>query len=672
MSTSARTKLVYTIPDRCRVCYTCVRECPAKAIQILNGQAQVMHERCIGCGNCVKVCSQHAKAFIKFNDEVEELLASDSKVAAIVAPSFPAEFGEIKDYKKFVGMIRALGFDYVSEVAFGADLVARKFDKIISGTDKPMITSDCPAIVFYVEQYFPDLVENLAPVASPMVAMTRVMKKKYGDNTKVVFIGPCVAKKAESTETEQELTFIELREMFEKQGIRSDKVVPSDFDPPHSGKGAIFPVSRGLLQNINVKEDIDDGRMITAEGRRNFKEAINEFGNGVIDQNLELLCCEGCIMGPGTNTFKSNKYARKVRINEYVKEKLKKLQHIQWEKDMQTYGSIDLSQKFKKADRRISMPSRKEIDEVLLRIGKKTQKDHLNCGACGYLTCEEHAIAIIQGLAETEMCLPHSIEKLHASLDDLKVSNDQLNSAREALKQQEKLAHMGQLSAGIAHELNNPLGVIIMYSNILLDELDQDSQFRDDLKLIVDQSDRCKSIVGGLLNFARKNQVKFDNINLVELVNKSLGSVILRNNVTLNTRNRLTNPMATVDIEQMIQVISNLAKNAVEAMPNGGELTVTMDDEPETIKIEVADEGQGISKENLEKIFEPFFTTKEIGKGTGLGLATIYGIVKMHKGQIKVDSNTDEAEGPTGTTFTITLPRHPVKEKQAQKVNYNE
>jgi len=318
------------------------------------------------------------------------------------------------------------------------------------------------------------------------------------------------------------------------------------------------------------------------------------------------------------------------------------------------------------------MPSRKEIDEVLLSIGKKTQKDHLNCGACGYLTCEEHAIAIIQGLAETEMCLPYSIEKLHASLDDLKVSNDQLNSAREALKQQEKLAHMGQLSAGIAHELNNPLGVIIMYSNILLDELDQDSDFRDDLKLIVDQSDRCKSIVGGLLNFARKNQVKFDNINLVELVNKSLSSVILRHNVTLNTRNRLNNPMATVDIEQMIQVISNLAKNAIEAMPDGGELTVTMDDEPETIKIEVADEGQGISKENLEKIFEPFFTTKEIGKGTGLGLATIYGIVKMHKGQIKVDSNTDEAEGPTGTTFTITLPRHPVKEKQAQKANNNE
>ena len=101
-------------------------------------------------------------------------------------------------------------------------------------------------------------------------------------------------------------------------------------------------------------------------------------------------------------------------------------------------------------------------------------------------------------------------------------------------------------------------------------------------------------------------------------------------------------------------------------MPDGGELTVTLEDEPETIKIDVADQGQGISKENLEKIFEPFFTTKEIGKGTGLGLATIYGIVKMHKGQIKVDSNTDATKGPTGTTFTITLPRHPAKENQAQ------
>ncbi|HKK09253.1 MAG TPA: [Fe-Fe] hydrogenase large subunit C-terminal domain-containing protein, partial [Bacteroidales bacterium] len=242
MSQAVRKQLVYTIPDRCRVCYTCVRECPAKAIQILNGQAQVIDKRCIGCGNCVKVCSQQAKAFIKLTEEVESLLNTGERVAAIVAPSFPAEFSEIEDYKKFVGMVRELGFSVVSEVAFGADLVSRRFNQLIHESDKPLITSDCPAIVYYVEHYFPDLSENLAPVASPMVAMSRVMKKKYGNDIKVVFLGPCIAKKAESAETDFELSFIELRELFEKHNIHPDKVTPSDFDPPHSGKGAIFPV----------------------------------------------------------------------------------------------------------------------------------------------------------------------------------------------------------------------------------------------------------------------------------------------------------------------------------------------------------------------------------------------------------------------------------------------
>lgn len=665
MSQAVRKKLVYTIPDRCRVCYTCVRECPAKAIQIINGQAQVINKRCIGCGNCVKVCSQQAKDFIKLTNEVEQLLKDDRPVAALVAPSFPSEFSEIEDYSLFPGMLRALGFDYVCEVAFGADLVAKKFNELLGRTDKSFISSDCPAIVYYIEHYHPKLAKHLAPIVSPMVAMSRVVKEKYGEDLKIVFIGPCVAKKAESNETDQELTFMELREMFEKAQITPEDTKPSAFDAPVGGKGAIFPVSRGLVQNLDAAEDINDGRIITAEGRSNFKEAIKEFEKGVIYQNLMLLACDGCIMGPGTSSRGHNKYSRRLKVNSYVKQKLKGLNADQWKKDIEAYEQLDLSQSFKRADRRMEIPSDEEIQKILTSIGKYSEKDHLNCGACGYETCREHAIAIVQGLAEHEMCLPYSIEKLHNSLNELRISNQQLNSAREALKQQEKLAHMGQLSAGIAHELNNPLGVIIMYSNILLDETNEDSDFYNDLRLIVEQSDRCKSIVSGLLNFARKNQVKFDQINMGELIHKSLESVIIKNNVELKIRNNLTNPVAYVDVEQMIQAISNLAKNGIEAMPGGGELIINLDDSNEEVTIEVADTGKGIDKENLDKVFEPFYTTKEIGKGTGLGLATIYGIVKMHKGKINVESNTDPDKGSTGTKFTINLPRHHAKKEKA-------
>ena len=171
--------LVYTIKELCRTCYTCVRECPAKAIRIVGGQAEVIVERCIACGNCTKVCSQGAKVFLNTTDRVAKLLENDNKVAAIIAPSFPAEFSDINDFRTLVGMIRSLGFDYVTEVSFGADLIAEKFKKLIAENHEYYISSDCPSIVNYIRFYHPNLVDNLAPLLSPMVAMGRVVREKY-------------------------------------------------------------------------------------------------------------------------------------------------------------------------------------------------------------------------------------------------------------------------------------------------------------------------------------------------------------------------------------------------------------------------------------------------------------------------------------------------------------
>jgi signal transduction histidine kinase len=297
------------------------------------------------------------------------------------------------------------------------------------------------------------------------------------------------------------------------------------------------------------------------------------------------------------------------------------------------------------------------VSDILSQIGKLSRKDQLDCGACGYESCVEHAIAVKKGLAEVEMCLPYTIEKLHKSVKDLALSNEKLSSMRQALKQSEKLAHMGQLSAGIAHELNNPLGVVIMYSNILLDETGESDPVREDLKLIVDQAGRCKKIVAGLLNFARKNQVNHQHVNLKELVSGSLGSLIIPEKVSIEIRDLTTNPDAMLDMEQMTQVISNLVKNAIDAMPAGGTIEILLEDTLSDVILTVRDTGTGIKEEDRAKIFEPFFTTKGIGHGTGLGLATAYGIVKMHKGQITAESNTDPAKGPTGTSFRIVLPR---------------
>lgn len=649
--------LVYTIKELCRTCYTCVRECPAKAIRIVGGQAEVIDERCIACGNCTKVCSQGAKVFLNTTDRVVKLLEGNTKKAAIVAPSFPAEFSDVPDYRNLVGMIRMLGFDYVAEVSFGADLVADRYKKLVAENKIHFISSDCPSIVNYIKFYHPDLVDNLVPVVSPMVAMSRVMHRKFGNELKVVFIGPCVAKKAESNEIDEAITFTELRDLFTDMGISKENAGLSDFDEPRGGRGAIFPVARGLLQTAQISDDAVTGNIIAAEGRIDFQNALKEFEAGLIrDQHMELLCCEGCIMGPGLSK-NGKQYNRRALVSSYADNKMKKMDEVAWRGWFDEFSDLDLSVRHRTDVRHIEEVNENEVSDVLLKMGKKTKKDELDCGACGYETCIEHAIAIKKGLAEVEMCLPYTIEKLHKSVRDLALSNEKLSTMRQALKQSEKLAHMGQLSAGIAHELNNPLGVVIMYSNILLDEAPVDAPVREDLKLIVDQAGRCKKIVAGLLNFARKNQVNHQQVNIKNLVQQSLDSIIIPEKVKINIRDETTSPDAMLDIEQMTQVITNLVKNAIDAMPHGGIITIKLEDTLSDVFVNITDTGTGIKEEDRSKIFEPFFTTKSIGKGTGLGLATAYGVVKMHKGQITVESNNDSSKGPTGTTFKIALPR---------------
>ena len=600
-------KLLITLKDRCRVCYTCVRECPAKAIKIINGQAEVLIERCIGCGNCTRVCSQGAKVYARSVMQVANLLESPGRVVAVVAPSFPAEFTEVTDYRQFAGMMRKIGFDHVFEVGFGADLVALEYEKILQDkSDKRCISSDCPAIVNYIRKYHPDLVSSLAPVVSPMVAMSRVVRKKLGNDIKIVFTGPCVAKKEESDEVDEALTFAELREMFRERGIDTRNIEPLEFDPPVAGKGAVFPISRGLLQTVDIEDNVFEGNIIVAEGRTNFQEAIKEFEEGLISgQHLELLCCEGCIMGPGMSEGGKH-FARRTYVTNYVRDKISKFNRKEWERDIDEYGKLDLSNRFEADDKRLTAPSAEAIRKELEKMGKFDARDFLNCGACGYESCEEHAIAIIDGLAEIEMCLPMTIDKLHNSINDLAVTNEKLVTVQQALKQSEKLASMGQLSAGIAHELNNPLGVVIMYSNILLDEIPKNAPEYTDLKLIVEQANRCKKIVGGLLNFARKNQVNPAEVEIERLVKQALDAVIIPDNIRVGYDGSKGLKTAMLDAEQITQALTNLIKNAVEAMPEGGRLSIDIRGDNRNIEFHISDTGTGIREEDRDKIFEPF------------------------------------------------------------------
>ncbi len=658
--TVTKKSLLYTIKERCRMCYTCVRECPAKAIRVTSGQAEIVPERCICCGNCVAVCSQKAKKFSGSEGEITALVESGEFTAAIIAPSFPAEFDDIDDYKTLVSMIRQLGFNIVSEVAFGADIVANAYRKILENGNPELfqIVANCPAVVSFIERYHPALVPNIARIVSPMVAMTRVLKQEYGENIKVVFIGPCIAKKNEindpllQKELAGAITFGELREMFARKNITPESAGKTKFDPPVSGRGALFPVSRGMLQTIRINEDISSGSVIVAEGRTMFTEALREFEEGVLKKHhLDLLCCEGCIMGPGmANSAK--RFVRRTNVSDFVRRKLLDTDENEWQCYFEKYKNINLYRDYVTNDQRVAVPSGSKIMEILRSMGKESEEDMLNCGACGYETCALHAVAVFKGLAESEMCLPNTIEKLHRSFIELE-------KARAALKHSEKLASMGQLAAGIAHEVNNPLGVVLLYSNLLLDEIPKESEYFADVKMVAEQAERCKNIVGGLLNFARKNDVDYKLVNVRDVVAQSMNSVIKPQNVTFTIVETAAFPEAELDPGQIRQVLTNLIKNSVDALEeiNGGEVVVYIEGTEKEVSIRVSDNGPGIPDENMEKLFVPFFTTKPAGKGTGLGLPVSYGILKMHRGNITVNSNSDPAKGERGTSFIITVPR---------------
>ncbi len=652
--------IVSTISDRCKRCYSCIRECPAAAIRVVDAQAKVIEERCIACGHCVKVCSQDAKQIFSELDEVYSLLQT-SRVIAIIAPSFAASFP--KEYRKIPAALRKLGFYQAIETAFGADLIANDYMEVItSENNKTLISSACPAVVSFIQKYYAELVPNLAQVVSPMIALGRYLKQDIGKDVKIVFIGPCVAKKHEAQDDEVSdaidsvLTFTELKSMLANEKIVLNELEDSDFDGPHAMMGKAYPLAGGLLKTTDVSGDILEKDIIVVEGKRKVVDIIEEIANNHINAKFtDILFCEGCISGPAIDT-ELNYYARREKVINYINEKINNVDRRVWKSNLYNARKLDLHRTFKIDNQRRPYPSEENIKEILAQTKKFSVKDELNCGACGYPTCREYAVAIAKGLAEKEMCLPYL-------LDELKIAYDNLSNTEERLRIAEKLASIGQLAAGVAHEINNPLGTILLYASMLkrdLEKIYNDDQRTEDLELIVSEANRCKSIVANLLNFARQGKLNLKEFDLTETIREILKPFTVNpvyRQYDFKFQITENNYTITGDEDQLKQVFINMIKNACDAMADSSkkELNVYLSIDHNNVKVEIADTGNGISKENFGKVFTPFFTTKSMGKGTGLGLAISYGIIKMHKGNI-----TFTTEIGKGTTFKVVLPKYQV------------
>ncbi|PKP37430.1 MAG: histidine kinase, partial [Bacteroidetes bacterium HGW-Bacteroidetes-15] len=454
---------LFTISEqKCINCFACVRVCPVKAIEVKaeKDYAVILPNRCIGCGSCLNICPVNAIDYRSSKEEVKILLKESSKVAAIVAPSISGEFVDITDYRKFVQMIKSLGFDYVCEVTFGVDLVAKEYKKLFDDfKGKYFLTTVCPVIVSLVEKFYPELVNNLAPIISPMTATAKVIHKEYGDDTKVVYIGPCIQNKDEAKlftddgKVDSVLTFNELRELFDEFEIKESKLEYSEFDEPIGYKGSLLPIANGLLQAVDINEDLLTGKIITAEGRENIMDAVNEFAGHAetIKRHFNLYYCDGCIMGPGTSKG-GQKFIRRTMVVNYANKRLKKFDREAWEKNMENHSNHNFSCEFTQQDQRLEPPADEKIFEVLKVIGKENMGRDSGCEACGYASCRDFAIAVASGLAHTDMCLNYTLKNRQEYIKSLRATNDKLAKTQQALRESEKIARMEQEAARDASE----------------------------------------------------------------------------------------------------------------------------------------------------------------------------------------------------------------------------
>lgn len=641
--------IVYTDREKCKGCYACIRNCPAKAIRVREGLAEVVMERCIDCGACVQICRAKAKLVESDLGLTWKLLAGQQPVIALLSAPFPAAFPEAKP-GQLVTALKKLGFSQVMEDSFGAELISREYARLLEKDNgKTYLSSTCPVIVAYIERYHPQLIGNLAPIVSPMIASGRLIKNRYNPEAKVVFIGPCIAKKAESRDEkvagviDAVLTFAELKEMFAARKITPELEEEGQFSGPKPYLGRLFAVSGGLLRAAQLSDDILANEIINACGKQYIPKVLSEFASGNIPAKLISMCfCEGCIDGPVIDNDLSV-FKRREIISNYT---MSEADPAQTEKDIQEYADIDLSRKFTNRAVSLPTPSEEDIQRVLEKIGRVDPGYRMNCGACGYVGCRELAVAVCQGLAEVEMCWPYVLEKLRKTQEDL--------------IQAEKLTSLGQMAASIAHEVNNPLAGVLVYNQLLIKKLSSDKLAKetglDYLSKMDSELTRSTRLIRNLLDFARQSPPALREVNVNNVLERALelaahSAELQKIEVIKELDPSLPSIMA--DFDQLQQVCTNLIMNAIQAMQEGGRLTLrTSFDSNGQLKIEVQDTGSGISPDNMRKLFTPFFTTKEKGKGVGLGLAVAYGIIQRHQGRIEVQSTEGE-----GTTFTIYIPR---------------
>ena len=394
--------------SNCKNCYKCIRHCPVKAIRFSGNQAHIIGNECILCGQCFVVCPQNAKEIVDETEKVKVLLQSGDPVFVSLAPSFIANYEGV-GINSMRRALRKLGFFDVEETALGATVVKTEYERMLKEDDRDVIiTSCCHSINLLIQKHYPQALGYLADVVSPMQAHCKDIKKRF-PNAKTVFIGPCVAKKDEAEHYEgivdAVLTFEELTEWFKSEKIELEKELDNDI----CSRARFFPTTGGILKTMAM--DMPGYTYLALDGVENCIAALKDIIDGKIHKCfIEMSACVGsCVGGPVME-----KYHRNSAVKDYIA-----VSGYAGPKDFEVSQPkvSDLKKNFSYIEQRSMKPSDFEIQNVLRQMGKFKPSQELNCGSCGYNTCREKAIAILQGKAEISMCLPFLKDKAESFSD---------------------------------------------------------------------------------------------------------------------------------------------------------------------------------------------------------------------------------------------------------------
>ena len=396
--------------SNCKNCYKCIRHCPVKAIRFSGNQAHIIGNECILCGHCFVVCPQNAKEIVDGTEKTRVLLQSGDPVVVSIAPSFIANYDGV-GIESMRRALKKLGFFDVEETAIGATIVKTEYERMLAEEERDIIiTSCCHSVNLLIQKYFPSALEYLADVMSPMQAHCADIKKRM-PKAKTVFIGPCVAKKDEAEYYEgivdAVLTFEELTNWLKAENIELEKEV----DNTAESRARFFPTTGGVLKTM--AQNATGYTYVALDGVENCISALKDIESGKIHKCfIEMSACVGsCIGGPVMEKYHNTSPIKDfITIADYAGDR---------DFDVAQPAPMEIKKHFTMIEHRLLQPSENEIMTVLRQMGKFKQSDELNCGSCGYNSCREKAIAIIQGKAESSMCLPFLKDKAESFSDTI-------------------------------------------------------------------------------------------------------------------------------------------------------------------------------------------------------------------------------------------------------------